>query len=143
MRTIEVRLQRLYLYDGPIAVRLVDRANNSHHDPGSVTDGALAERLASYELSGRSEGAIRRKLSRNPAEATFREEWPTFGQAIDHWVGEGSRSPVKRVTWTCLNVFCGFGNRSQIGARCRETTSLKCQQCGRTQRVGLSKRGLP
>jgi hypothetical protein len=53
VRTIGVRLQRLDLYDGPIAVRLVDRANNSQHDPGLITDGALVERLASSRLGMR------------------------------------------------------------------------------------------
>jgi hypothetical protein len=138
VRTIGVRLQRLDLYDGPIAVRLVDRANNFHHDPGLVTDGALAERLASSRLGMRDTAVeITRKLLGSPSEAAFSTKWPTFEHAIEHWTGEQSRSPVKRVTWTCLNVFCGFSNGIEIGARRHETTPLKCRQCGRTQRVGL------
>lgn len=140
MRTIGVRLERLDLFDGPIAVRLVDQANNSHHDPGPVTDGALAERLASC---GRSGSAICRKLSHGPGTTTFSEKWPTFGHAIDHWSGEGSRSPVKPVAWTCLNVLCGYVNHIRIGAGRRETTSLQCKQCRRTQRVGLGNASQP
>lgn len=138
MRTIGVRLRRVYLYDGPIAVRLVDRANNFHHDPGLISDGALADRLASSRL-GRRDAAeeITRKLSANPSEAAFSTKWPTFEHAIEHWSGEQSRSPVKRVTWTCLNVVCGFVNGIQIGARRHETAPLRCRQCERTQRVGL------
>lgn len=137
MRTISIRLQRFDPYDGPIAVRLVDEATNSHHDPGPLTDGALAERLASGECGGRRGSAIRRRLLTSPEETTFRERWPTFGHAIDHWAGELSRSPVRRVNWTCLNVLCGFLNQIHIGALDRETTALKCRQCRRTQRVGL------
>lgn len=144
MKTIAVRLQRIHLYDGPIAVRLVDRDNNSHHDPGSVTDGALAERLASRE-PGRRDTTVRiaRQLSAGPAEAVFDERWPTFGDAIDHWAGEGSRSPVRRVKWQCLNVACEVVHEIKIGARSRETAPMKCQQCGRTQRVMLGGEDAP
>ena len=138
MRTIGVRLHRVNLYDGPIAVRLVDRTSNFHHDPGTVTDGALAERLASHTLSKRDTAEeITRKLADNPAGATFTQRFPTFEHAIDHWAGEQSRSPVKRVKWSCLNVACELVNDVKIGARLRETAPLRCRQCGRTQLVAL------
>jgi hypothetical protein len=144
MKNIGVRLYRIHLYDGPIAVLLVDRANNSHYDGGSVTDGALAERLASNR-AGRRDVALRitRRLSDGHAEATFDEWWPTFGDAIDHWAGSSTRSPVRRVKWRCMNVFCEFIHDVKIGARRRETAPLKCQQCGRTQRVMLGLNGAP
>ena len=134
-----MRLSRSSLFDGPIDVRLVDRTSNTHHDAGSVTDRVLAERLAAHKTgSARTASSVRGKLAARGGEASFDEQWPTFTQAIEHWTGEGSRSPVRQVSWTCWNVACECAQDVKIGARRGETVPLRCRQCGRTQRVALT-----
>jgi hypothetical protein len=134
-----VRLSRISLFEGPIAVRLVDRTSNYKHDAGSVTDGVLAERLATRKPGSASAAtAVRDQLATRAGEASFDEQWPTFTQAIEHWTGERSRSPVRHVSWTCGNVACECPQEVKIGARRGETVPLRCRQCGRTQRVALT-----
>jgi len=144
MKTVAIRLNRINLFEGPISVRLFDRSSNSHHDAGSVTDDALAERLAARKPGSHSAAAeVQNKLSARAGEASFEEKWPTFTKAIEHWSGEGSRSPVRLVTWTCRNVACEFAQDVKIGARRGETVPLRCRQCGRTQRVTLAELAAP
>jgi hypothetical protein len=139
LRTVGVRLSRISLFEGPIEVRLVDLASNYQHDLGSVTDRVLAERLATRKpASGSAASAVRSKLAARAGEASFDEQWPTFTQAIEHWTGERSRSPVRQVSWTCWNVACECAQDVKIGARPGETVSLRCRQCSRTQRVALT-----
>ena len=139
LRTVGVRLSRISLFDGPIDVRLVDRTSNYHHDAGSVTDRVLAERLAAHKPgSSCAASAVRDKLATRGGEVSFDEQWPTFTQAIEHWTGQLSRSPVRHVTWTCWNVACECAQDLKIGARRGETVPLRCRQCGRTQRVALA-----
>jgi hypothetical protein len=139
LKTVGVRLSRISLFEGPIDVRLVDRSSNYHHDAGSLTDRVLAERLATRKPgSASAAAAVRNKLATRAGEASFDEQWPTFTQAIEHWSGERSRSPVRQVSWTCWNVACECAQDVKIGARRGETVSLRCRQCGRTQRVALA-----